>query len=269
MVERRKFLRYTDLHLNLAWPLSVRWLVNNINKENPAGVFLTGDISTGPSLEFHLTQIARGVKCPVYFVLGNHDYHKRSIEGTHADVRRICAQYPNMHWMTESGIIPLSDEVALIGTEGWYDAEVGNPEWIRFTSDWMLMPDILFMDSMEQRIEAFRQMADRSARLISDRLEKALETYKDVFILTHVPPWTESTRDRGTFFENFWLPYNTNTRLGDAIETVMRDRHKKHCTVLAGHTHTETWVRVRRNIDCHVSKANYMGVFRTTDHIYI
>ena len=131
------------------------------------------------------------------------------------------------------------------------------------------MPDLLFMETMDARIEEFRKMADRYAELIGARLEKALETHKDVFLLTHVPPWTESTRDRGTFFENFWLPYNTNTRMGHAIEAVMRDRHKKHCTVLSGHTHTETWVRVRRNIDCHVSKANYYGIFRTTDHIYI
>lgn len=266
---RKKYLRFTDLHLNLVWPLSVHLLVRHINKEDPEAVFLTGDISSGPLLEFHLKQLARGVKCPIYFVLGNHDYHKRSIEGTHADVRRICATHSNMHWMTDEDVISLNDEVALVGTEGWYDAEVGDPGWIRYTSDWFLMPDLLFLDNMDQRIERFRDMAKKSAQLIGARIEKALETHKDVFVLTHVPPWTECTRDRGTFFENFWLPYNTNTIMGQTIEAVMQDRKKKHCTVLAGHTHTETWVRVRRNIECHVSKANYMGVFRTTDHIYI
>ncbi len=266
---RRKYLRYTDLHLNLAWPFSVRWLVKHINKEDPAGVFLTGDITSGPSLEFHLTQLARGVKCPIYFVLGNHDYHKRTIDGTHDDVRRICAAYPNMKWMTESGIIYLNDETALVGTEGWYDAEIGNPKWLRFTTDWILMPDLFFKDTMEERIEFFRDMADRSARLVEDRLEKAFETHKSAYVLTHVPPWSEATEDRGSLLENLWLSYNTNTRLGFSIENVMRTRKNRYVTVLAGHTHVPVNVHVRRNIECRVGKPCQLARFKSVEKIYI
>lgn len=269
MEARRKYLRYTDTHLNLAWPFSIYRLVRCINKENPDGVFFTGDISTGPSLEFHLTQLARGVKCPVYFVLGNHDYHKRSFEGAHADVRRICSMYPNMHWMTESGIISINEDVALIGTEGWYDAEIGNPKLLRYTLDWLLMPDLLYMTDMSARIEYFRSLADRSARLISDRLEKSLETHKCAYVLTHVPPWSEATKDRGSFFEKFWLPYNTNSRLGLAIENVMSTRKNRYCTVLAGHTHMPVNIHIRRNIECRVGDANQLGFFGSVERIYI
>lgn len=268
-LDRKKYLRFSDLHLNLFSSISINFLIKKIKKENPEGVFITGDISSGPSLEFYLIKLAKNIKCNIYFVLGNHDYHKKSIQDVHETVKNICLSYKHMHWLTNSDPISLNSEVAIIGTEGWYDAKHGDPRWLRFTTDWILIEDFTKCKTLTERIEKFQDLSRISANIISDKLNKALLTHKTVFVLTHFPPWIDAVRDKGGMFENFWLPYNTNTIMGNEIEKIMKNKNKKQCIVLAGHTHSETWVRISRNIDCHVIKSSYVGLIARMDHIYI
>jgi predicted N-formylglutamate amidohydrolase len=54
--------------------------------------------------------------------------------------------------------------------------------------------------------------------------------------------------------EQFWLPYNTNLRLGKLIEHMMAGRKKRRLTVLCGHSHTPVYIRVSRNVDCQVGE---------------
>lgn len=265
-----KYLWFTDTHLDKVQPWKLIKFLLHILKENPKGIFLTGDISNGWLTPWHLKMIGTFVKCPVYFILGNHDYHLSSLEKTHQKVREICKQYPNLIWVTEAGIIHLTDEVCLIGSEGWYDASNGKPSYLQFTIDWFLTEDFRKLPDMNARIEAWRTLADKSAHDLVDKLEKAIEQgYKNIYLLTHFPPWKEATRDVGTILEQFWLPYNVNIRLGKALEAAMADHKKKHLTVLAGHTHTDCWIHVSRNIECKVSKAKYYGEIRNDEHIFI
>ena len=69
--------------------------------------------------------------------------------------------------------------------------------------------------------------------------------------------------------EPFWLPYNVNLRLGKTIEDIMVDYKKRNVTVLSGHTHTDSWIHVSRNIECKVNKAKYYGNTRNEEHIFI
>ena len=57
-----------------------------------------------------------------------------------------------------------------------------------------------------EQLDLFKKMAQVSANQIGRKLTKALENHKSVYILTHVPPWKEATRDEGTLFEKFWFP---------------------------------------------------------------
>jgi predicted MPP superfamily phosphohydrolase len=265
-----KYLWYTDTHLDKVGPITKLRFLSRIKRENPKAIFLTGDISNGLMTCLDLKLLATCVKCPIYFVLGNHDYHFSSFDETHRKIRELCAKHPNLIWLTESGVVPLTDEVAVIGAEGWYDASNGKSSYLKVTPDWFLIKDLRELPTMEARIEAFKHLADKSCDLIEEKLETALaQDYKTIYILTHVPPWKEATRNVGTIFENFWLPYNVNIRLGKTIERVMQDRKKRNVTVLAGHTHTDCWIHVSRNIECKVNKAKYYGSLRNEEHIFI
>lgn len=256
---RGQYVWLTDTHLNLALPGATQRLVSHLRDEAPAGIFLTGDVSNGVHVESCLSRLTTDLDCPVYFVLGNHDYHGRTFASVHDDMRRLSAAHPSLRWMTEAGVVALSDEVGLIGTEGWYDAELGDPDWLRYTLDWLLIPDLFLLPDHAARLGAYRSLARRSAELMEARLEDALDRFKTVYLLTHVPPWSEATRDVGTVLEKFWLPYNTNIAMGRALERAMSGRNKRHLVVLSGHTHTECWIRVSRNIECRVNRARYYG----------
>lgn len=267
---KSKYLWFTDTHLNNVLPWTKALFIRNIIKEKPKGIFLTGDISNGLTTAFNLKLLAKFIDCPIYFVLGNHDYYFSSIYDTHAKIKKICEKYKNLIWLTESDVISLTDEVALIGTEGWYDASIGKPQYLRYTLDRLLISDFRKIPLLSEKIQMFKDLASNSCTILSNKLHKALEQgYKSIYILTHFPPWKEATRDEGTIMEPFWLPYNVNLRLGKTIEDIMVDHKKRNVTVLSGHTHTDSWIHVSRNIECKVNKAKYYGNTRNEEHIFI
>lgn len=260
MYDKKKYLWFTDTHLNLAWPFSARRLIRIIQDESPEGVFITGDISDGKHVEYYLDRLASELTCNIYFVLGNHDFHHRTIASVHSDIKRLSNRYSNLFWLTDSEVISLNEDTAIIGTEGWYDAKYGNSNWLRYTLDRFFIIDFKSKNSLQEQMNICQSLAKKSAEMIEKKLTKALENHKTVYILTHFPPWKEATRDEGTWLESFWLPYNTNTLLGDAIEKVMKGRKKKKSIVLAGHTHEQVYITVKPNIECRVNKANYFGM---------
>lgn len=265
-----KYLWLTDLHLDKLFPWKKYSFIKSLQKEAPEGIIITGDISNGRNTCDDLEMMAKAVHCPIYFILGNHDYHWSSLEGTHCKIRDLCSKYPNLIWITEAGIVPINDEVAFIGTEGWYNAEQGKPEYLKFTLDWLLIEDFRKLPNMNERIKAWRKIAEQSSKKIESLLEEAIELkYKTIYVLTHFPPWKEATRDVGTFMEKFWLPYNTNLHLGRGIEKVMA-KHKKHYVhVFSGHTHCQTSILVSRNIQCTVNDATYMGGIKNQHILFI
>jgi predicted phosphohydrolase len=265
-----KYLWFTDTHMDKVKPWTLVLFFMRVLKEKPKGIFLTGDISNGLLVDWHLRLLATIIRCPIYFVLGNHDYYFSSIEKIHNKIRKLCRKFPNLIWMRDAGVIHINEETALIGTDGWYDADNGKPEYLKFTFDWMLTKDFRKLPSMVERIAAWKELADQSAIDLTAKLEAAFEQgYKTVYVLTHVPPWKEATRDVGSITEKFWLPYNVNLRLGRAIEKVMLKHKTKHVTVLAGHIHTDCWIHVSRNIECKVSRAKYYDRMRNEEHIFI
>lgn len=261
-----KHLWYTDTHFK---PWTRHKVISCILKEKPKAIFLTGDISYGPTLIWDLEVLAKKTKVPIYFVLGNHDYHFSNIASVHSKIRKLCSKYSNLIWMTESGVVSLNKDTALIGGEGWYDIRIGNPKFIKFTFDWFMTSDFKKLPTMEDRFTAFRKLADESAAKLPILLETALQTNKTVYLLTHFPPWEAAHRAEGTWMEEFWLPYNVNLALGKALEEVMARHLDKKLIVLAGHTHTDCWIHVSDNLECRVNKAKYTGVPRNEERIYI
>jgi len=269
---RIKIFWYTDTHLDLCFPWSKNKFIKHINKEKPNGIFLTGDISNGKNTPKDLEFLASNIECPIYFVLGNHDFHFSSIKDIYDSIRALCIKYNNLIWMTDSSPQYINNNsTAIIGTEGWYDAMVGNPFYIRFTFDWFQIKEFSAMSSMNERIEGFRELASKSCEIIEKQLLKVCNNseVKTIYLLTHFPCWVEATRDVGTLMEKFWLPYNTNLRLGKLIEKIMKKYPAKQLIVLSGHIHDDAWIHVSNNIECKVNKAKYLGTPRNEEYIFI
>lgn len=265
----KKFLWYSDLHLNSAFPWAKLKMCRSINKENPAGLFITGDISNGLFLQYDLGQLAKHISCPIYFTLGNHDGFWTGFERSHKVVRKLCEKYSHLHWLDESPVLELDEDVAVIGERGWYDISLGDPKFIKYTFDWMFTPDFLELGSMEARYEKFKEIATISAQNIEVKLIEALEKYKTVYLLTHFPIFAEATSDQESLFGKFWLPYNINFRLGETVKKIMKDRKKQNLFVLAGHVHERIVAHISRNITAFTANASYWGVPKNDNRIFI
>jgi predicted phosphohydrolase len=267
---KNKYFWNTDLHLGSIPPWTFLNFVRHIRKEKPNGIFLTGDISTGPLLTSHLALMARFIKCPIYFVLGNHDMHFSSIEVMKAKVRNVCKKYSNLIWLTDSDVVALNNDVALIGAEGWYDANFGSYKYMQATLDWILIDELRNLKTMKERVDAFKKMADESISILEPKLKKAISSgHKRIYVLTHFPPWAEAPRNENKIFKSFHLSYDTNIRLGKMIERVMNDHKDVNITVLCGHTHFDAVIYISPNIECKVISNKYYGFMRNEEQIFI
>lgn len=260
ITSRSKILWITDTHMNNMFPWQRYAFIHQLEREEPKAIFLTGDISNGLFLTYDLKLLAK-IGVPIYFVMGNHDRHWSSFEKITAKVRQLCQNFHNLIWMENQEVIELDEEIAVVGAEDWYSGDLGDTKWLKYTLDWLLIKEFRKMSNLEERIEAFRKLADQGVANIERKLDKALGLgYKTIYVLLHFPPWLEATRDEGTILGKFWLPYNTNIRMGKMIERVMEGNKKRRICVLTGHTHTPLYMRVSRSIDCQVGAGRYMGI---------
>jgi len=267
---KNKYLWFTDTHLNRVNLIKKMLFIRHILKENPKAVFLTGDISTGMFLYYDLYLLATFVKCPIYFVLGNHDYWNSSIDKTHEKIKELCKKFPHLIWLSQSNAIALNDEAVIIGDEGWFDGWNGNTDYLKLTLDQYLIEDFRKYKSIDEKLVCWREMATKSSFNIEHKLCKALDDgYKTIYIVTHFPPWIEATRDRGTVLEQFWLPYNTNVSMGKTIERVMSKYTKSKVIVLCGHIHADTIIHVSSNIECKVNTNKHFGWLRNEELMFI
>jgi len=262
---KNKYLWYSDTHFNFTFPWTPYNFVSKIIEENPKGLILTGDIACGLTLKNTLTFLSKKLDpITIYFVMGNHDSYGISFEESEKIIYELTAKYSNLIWITQKDIFQLSDEVCLIGEEGWYDGRLGHSDYLVYNFDWIMIEEFRKLSSIQEKLALTRKLADASTVKIKEKLLQALDKYKTIYIMTHVPPWAEATRSIGTELENFWLPYNVNSGMGKMIESIMSDQKDKNVRILAGHTHSPTFVNVSHNIECLVQSGKYLG--NPTEH---
>lgn len=257
---KKKYLCYSDTHFNFTFPWTRYDFINKIKEENPAGLILSGDISCGLTIHDMLVFLAKKLEyIPIYYVLGNHDYYSTSIGSITNSLQNLHVKYPNLLWLTKQDIIPLNDKVALIGDDGWYDVRLGNPIYLHYNLDWIMISEFRKLSSFEEKIQYGRRLAEESTERLKIKLERALREYQTVYIITHMPPYEEACRGKGTDTEEFWLSYNVNFTMGKMIENVMNNRDTQNVVVIAGHSHVPAIVQVAHNIECLVQSGKYYG----------
>ena len=118
----------TDIHLNFAKPDSLAEFLHRLRDADPDLLLVGGDIAEATDVVHYLEVLDRHLTRPIYFVLGNHDFYFGSIHRVRQDVRASCARSDNLVYLTDAGVIELSDRVGLVGHDGWADARIGNYE---------------------------------------------------------------------------------------------------------------------------------------------
>ena len=102
-----------------------------------------------------------------------------------------------LNWLPSTGVVALTEEVGLIGHGGWGDGRYGS--WETSTvklNDYVLIEELSGLGKSE-RLERLHALGDEAAAWVRDNLTQALARFDNVIVLTHVPPFEESTWHEG------------------------------------------------------------------------
>jgi len=257
----------TDTHLNFLTLEKILEFCKSIREQKPDAVVITGDITESPLLLHHLLVLEKEVSpAPVFFVCGNHDYYHASI----ADIRQILTENysysatsktsltPGAYWLGSSGVIPLTNSVALVGHDGWYDGCYSNYFASRLVmNDYHLISELCHLQP-ETRYDEINRLARESAGYIRDNLQKAfLDGFKTVYVATHVPPFLQSCLYNGKRSNEDWLPCFSSKKMGDMLLEVGESHPDKNIIVLCGHSHGEAYYAPLDNLQVYTGKAVY------------
>lgn len=270
----------TDPHLNfLRHPTAARMFGEYLREETRGEVFLaTGDISEAPGLDHHLRELLKGLERPLYFVLGNHDYYK----GSFAKSQQVASAFAT--WLDHGEVHKLTENVALVGSEGWYDALYGDPMTSRFgMTDWRDIEDleqlpgspfgvrsmyhrpdgkvvrdvVLDREARQRVIDVCRERSREFANSAKERLTKALTSFKRVIFATHVPPFEGATWHEGKVSDKMWIPWFSSKLMGEALLEVADAHPDRKILVLCGHTHSSGLYSPRENLQVLTGEAVY------------
>ena len=247
----------TDIHLNFVKGDGVERFCSDIAAQNPDAVLVGGDIGEAPSIEGMLVELEKRLQRPIYFVLGNHDFYKGTIDGVRRGVSALAKKSKHLRWMNEAGVVAVTKETALIGCDGWGDARLGHGVKSQVVlNDFILIKDLagLWPDAKGAKLAA---LGDEAAAHVRATVPKALETFEHIVLLTHVPPFRDACWHEGAISDDEWLPYFTCKAVGDALVEAMKARPDRTMTVLCGHTHSPGSAQILPNLNVITGGAKY------------
>lgn len=252
----QKVLWLTDLHLDRTDNRKKRAFLAKIAGMEYDALVLTGDISSAPFLASHLRELASACfPHPLYFVLGNHDFHSGTIDAVEEEVDAVCRSTENLHHLRGREIVPLSHDTALIGNRGWPDARAGwGNKTIIASRDHQAIGDFrkLTKNALFLRMEMLGHESAMSFRRV---LPIALSRYRHVVVATHVPPFHQAAHYNGHPCGATHQPHFVNLSAGLALCGIARQFPRKRVTVLAGHTHSPIHTWILSNLDVRVGGA--------------
>jgi len=253
----------TDIHLDFLGDEQVRAFAATLGEGQPEAVVLSGDLSHAELLEHHLRLLLGVLRCPIYFVLGNHDYYGSSIVDVRKAVVELCARRSRLRWLPECGVVSLSEQTAMIGCDGWADARLGD-----VAGTTVVLNDFFHIAELSATLDPKVRVAPVLLRS-SDRgplhrtlqalgaaeaarcdalLKAALASHAQVLVVTHVPPFAEACWHEGRLSDDNWLPYFTCAALGEVLRAQARAHPQRTLTVLCGHTHGAGEAQIEANL---------------------
>ncbi len=247
----------TDIHLNFVGHAERLRFSEEISSRQPDLVLLSGDIGEAPSLVRYLERMAGELRLPFYFVLGNHDYYRGSVPRVRERVRRCVEQSQHLHWLNDEGVVALSERTALVGHDSWADGRLGDFRGSTVElNDFYLVAE-LHLTHKADRLRAMQELAGEAVEHFCRVLSRAIESHREILLVTHVPPFREAAWHQGRISAPDWLPFFSCQAVGDVLKPIM-ERHPDHeLTVLCGHTHGEGECRILPNLQVLTGGATY------------
>ena len=247
----------TDIHLNFLSPSELSRFSGALADSSADAFVITGDIAEAHNVERLLGVLAQGVERPVYFVLGNHDYYRGSINEVRGRMRALSEGDPYLRWLPSSGVVALGVGAALIGHGGWGDGRIGD-----FGASPIDLNDYHIIRELSGLprgllLERLNELGDEAALHLSELLHEALDHAERVVLATHVPPWRQACWHQGKLSDDDWAPHFTCKAVGDVLVKIMSAHPEQQLTVLCGHTHSPGEADILPNVRVYTGGAMY------------
>lgn len=266
----------SDVHLDFVGQWRRRWLAARVAARLPDTVVISGDLADGRTVAAALATLATWIRCPIYFVLGNHDFYHRQIADVRAEVV-AGAQAPartgalpetpltatkgwpaNLRYLPAVEVAQLGPGVAVVGHDGWADGRNGDYAGSRVVPhDFRYIHDFQVLGTPEQRLRLMQRLAGEAAAHFARVLPRAAAAYARVIAITHTPPFAEASCYRGAPSGPDVLPFYSNRCVGEVLREVMARYPACRLTVLAGHTHGACRYVAAPNIEVLTPAATY------------
>jgi 3',5'-cyclic AMP phosphodiesterase CpdA len=253
----RRLVWLTDIHLDFLNRRGIERFCRRVVAVRPDAVLIGGDISVPSSIRADLTTLGRCLDRPIYFVLGNHDFFGASIEYVRSIVEAQSEASPWLNWLPATGIVELTESTGLIGHDGWADGRLGNGANSHVElNDYLHIADFSGL-GRKDRFELLNTLGDRAADYFRDVLPSALSHFRNLLLLTHVPPFRESCWHEGSISNDEYLPHFACRSVGDVLSDVMQRYPEHNLTVLCGHTHSGGETEIAPNLLAKTGWATY------------
>lgn len=247
----------TDIHLNFIDRQKIDRFCDSIRTVRPDALLIGGDIGEALDVTHYLQLISELIPCPIYFVLGNHDYYRGSIAAVRARATELSVASSTLQWLPQSGIVPLTNDTCLVGHDGWADARFGDYEGSQvMLNDYLLIAEFTGLNKEERR-KKLHALGDEAANHFRRVLPAALSRFRHVLVLTHVPPFRETCWHEGQISSDEYLPHFSCKAVGDVLYEQMQTHPENQMTVLCGHTHSSGVVEILPNLVVKTGAAVY------------
>ena len=198
---------------------------------------ISGDIDIAPSLVASLKEIEAAVATPVCFTLGNHDFYGGSFARVREEVAALAREPNRLTWLTNAPPQQLAPGLVLVGDDSWADARFGDPlgSWVD-VNDFYLIDELWGLEN-KARVRTLNALGDEAAARLEAKLRDAVQSARNVIVLTHVPPFREATVYDGKISGDEWLPWFSCKAVGEVILSCAAANPRCEILVLCGHTH--------------------------------
>jgi Icc-related predicted phosphoesterase len=273
----------SDIHLDFLSSKKLDRFINLLSDSSPDHVWISGDIGQSKTVIEFLKLIETSLKCSVFFVLGNHDFYEGSISELRNGIQDFCSSSKRLLWLSDSGVVEVSSDIGLIGHDSWADGRLGdyvNSELL--LNDYLLISEFnpligktnrgsqsypagikniynsfLSIEAKQKRLSIMQAFASEAHEHVEKHLSGALEKYRQMFFITHVPPFMEACLHQGKISDGSGLPHFSCKIVGESLIKIMNKYPNRHLTVLCGHTHSRAEVQVLDNLTVLAAEAMY------------
>lgn len=131
-------------------------------------------------------------------------------------------------------MVELTPEVGLVGHGGWGDARLGS-----FYSSTVQLNDFKLIAELkgkrgDELLRRLMELGNEAAAHFEKVLPEALDRFKTIIVLTHVPPFREACWHEGKTSGPDWLPFFACWATGQVLREAMENRPDRQMLVSSG-----------------------------------